>query len=184
MKVYVAAVMAVMAATAWAQQAPKAPETPKFPFGVIDVDLLVRDSAAGKEAMVRLKKMQDDKVAQRKKLSDEIEALQNQLATQRTTLADSKISDLQKQIEDKGIALKRFDDDAQQALQEAQKKELDGLEKQIMPIIQDVGREMKLALIFNKFQSGLVYADDSLDVTDLVLRRFNTRVTTPAAPAK
>jgi outer membrane protein len=184
MKVYVAAVMAVMAAAAWAQQAPKTSEGPKFPVGVIDVDLLVRDSAAGKEAMVRLKKMQDDKVAQRKKLADEVEALQNQLANQRTTLTDAKISDLQKQIEDKGIALKRFDDDAQQALQDAQKKELDGLEKQIMPIIQEVGREMKLALIFNKFQSGLVYADDSLDVTDVVLRRFNTRVTTPAAPAK
>jgi outer membrane protein len=180
MKLYVAAAMAAVAATAWAQQAPKMPETARFPVGVIDVDLLVRDSAAGKEAMVRLKKMQDDKVAQRKKMADELEALQNQLANQRTTLTDSKIGDLQKQIEDKGVALKRFDDDAQQALQEAQKKELDGLEKQIMPIIQEVGREMKLELIFNKFQSGLVYADDSIDITDMVLKRFNTRVTTPA----
>ncbi len=184
MKVYLAAVMAAVAVTAWAQQAPKAAAAPRFPVGVIDVDLLVRDSAAGKEAMVRLKKMQDDKVAQRKKLADEIEGLQNQLTTQRTTLSDSKIADLQKQIEDKGVALKRFDDDAQQALQDAQKKELDGLEKQIMPIIKEVGVEMKLQLIFNKFQSGLVYADDSTDITDLVLRRFNTRVTSPAAPAK
>ena len=182
MKGYVAVAMVVLAATAWGQQAAKTPEIPKY--AVIDVNLLVQDSAAGKEAMSRLKKAQDDKIAQRKKLTDEAEALQKQLEAQRVTLADSKVAELQKQIEDKGIALKRFDDDAQQALQEAQKKELDGLEKQIMPIIQDVGREMKLALIFNKFQSGLVYADDSLDVTDLVLRRFNTRVTTPAAPAK
>jgi outer membrane protein len=184
MKVYMAAVLAAVAATAWAQQAPKAAEAPKFPVGVIDVDLLVRDSAAGKEAMVRLKKMQDDKVAQRKKLADELEGLQKQLATQRTTLTDTKISDLQKEIEDKSVALKRFDDDTQQALQDAQKTELNNLEKQIMPIIQDVGREMKLELIFNKYQSGLVYADDSIDITDLVLKRFNTRVTTPATPSK
>lgn len=175
MKSYVVVVMAALAATAWAQQAPKTPEVPKF--AVIDVNVLVQDSAAGKEAMARLKKAQDDKIAQRKKLTDEAEALQKQLETQRATLSDAKVQELQKQLEDRGIALKRFDDDAQQQLQEAQKKELDGLEKQIMPIIQEVGREMKLQMIFNKFQSGLVYADEATDITDMVLRRFNTKVT-------
>jgi outer membrane protein len=175
MKGYVAVAMVALAATAWAQQAPKTPEVPKY--AVIDVNLLVQDSAAGKEAMARLKKAQDEKIAQRKKLTDEVEALQKQLETQRVTLADSKVGELQKQIEDKGIALKRFDDDAQQQLQEAQKRELDALEKQIMPIIQEVGREMKFQMIFNKFQSGLVYADEATDITDMVLRRFNTKVT-------
>jgi outer membrane protein len=177
MKGHVAVVMAVLAASVWAQQAPKATEAPKLPMAVVDVNALVQDSAAGKEAMSRLKKAQDDKVAQRKKLTDEAETLQKQLETQRVTLSDAKIAELQKQIEDKGIMLRRFDDDAQQQLQEAQKKELDGLEKQIMPIIQEVGREMKLQMIFNKFQSGLVYADDAVDITDQVLRRFNTKVT-------
>jgi Skp family chaperone for outer membrane proteins len=36
-----------------------------------------------------------------------------------------------------------------------------------------VGREQGLTLIFNKFQSGLVYADQSVDITDDVIRRFN-----------
>ena len=46
-----------------------------------------------------------------------------------------------------------------------------------MPIIQELGREMKFQMIFNKFQSGLVYADEATDITDLVLKRFNTEVT-------
>ena len=46
-----------------------------------------------------------------------------------------------------------------------------------MPIIQELGREMKLQLVFNKFQSGLVYADESLDITEQVIKRFNTKVT-------
>jgi outer membrane protein len=177
MRAYVAVAMVALAATAWAQQPAKAPEAPRLAVAVIDVNALVQDSAAGKEAMARLKKAQEERIAQRKKLADELEGLQKQLETQRATLSDSKIQDLQKEIEDKGIALKRFDDDAQQQLQEAQKKELDALEKQIMPIIQEVGREMKLQMIFNKFQSGLVYADEATDITDMVLRRFNTRVT-------
>ncbi len=176
MKGYLAMMMAAVATTALAQ-APKPPEAPKLAIAVIDVNVLVQESAAGKEAMGRLQKMQNDKVADRKKLADELEGLQKQLDTQRTMLTDVKLQELQKQIEDKGIALKRFDDDAQQQLEAARKKELDTLEKQIMPIIQELGKEMKLQLIFNKFQSGLVFADESTDITDQVLRRFNTRVT-------
>ena len=175
MKIYLAVVVAAVVAAVAAPA--KAQEPPKLAVAVIDVNLLVQDSAAGKEAMVRLKKAQDEKVAERKKLTDEINGLQKQLESQRSTLTDSKIADLQKQIEDKSIALKRFDDDAQQQLEDAKRKELDGLEKQIMPIIQELGKERKLLLIFNKFQSGLVYADDSVDLTDEVLKRFNTRVT-------
>jgi outer membrane protein len=175
MKLYLAVVVAAVVAAVAAPA--KAQEPPKLAVAVIDVNLLVQDSAAGKEAMVRLKKAQDEKVAQHKKLADEIDGLQKQLESQRSTLTDSKIADMQKQIEDKSIALKRFDDDAQQQLEDAKRKELDGLEKQIMPIIQELGKERKLLLIFNKFQSGLVYADDSVDLTDEVLKRFNTRVT-------
>ena len=43
-----------------------------------------------------------------------------------------------------------------------------------MPIIDQIGKEQGLTLIFNKFQSGLVYADDTVDITDEVIRRFNT----------
>jgi hypothetical protein len=45
---------------------------------------------------------------------------------------------------------------------------------------------MGLAAIFNKFESGLVYASDAIDITDSVIKRFNEVTvaesgTTPAA---
>ncbi len=181
MKTNLAVVMAALAAIAVSPA--RAQETPKLTMAVIDVDQLVQNSAAGKEAMARLKKFSDEKVADRKKMADDLDGLNKQLEAQRATLSENKIADLQKQIEDRGIALRRFDDDAQQQLEEAKRRELSGLEKQIMPIIAELGREMTLQLIFNKFQSGLVYADDALDITDQVLKRFNTRITTNPKPA-
>ena len=175
MKANLAVVMVAVAAVAAVHV--RAQEPSKLAVAVIDVDQLVQNSAAGKEAMTRLKKVQDEKVTERKKMTDELETLQRQLEAQRSTLSEAKVADLQKQIEDKGIVLHRFDDDAQQQFEEAKRKELGALEKQIMPIIQELGREKKLQLIFNKFQSGLVYADESLDITDQVLMRFNTKVT-------
>lgn len=156
---------------------PALAQQPPWPVAVIDVQRVVEESAAGREAMNRLRKLQDDKVAQGRKLAEELANLRRQLDTQRVTLTEAKVAELQKQIEDKQVELQRFQDDAQNELEEAKNKELSALEKQIMPIINEVGREKKLALIFNKFQSGLVYADDAVDITDEVLRRFNTKLT-------
>ncbi len=159
----------LVAGAAWAQ-----PSTP--PVAVIDVQRVVEESAAGREAMARLRKLQDEKVAQGRKLADELAGLRRQLETQAVTLSEAKIAELRKQIEDKQVELQRFQDDAQQELEEAKGKELQNLERQIMPIINEIGREKKFLLIFNKFQSGLVYADDTVDITDEVLRRFNTKL--------
>ncbi len=172
MRRFLAVVLVAMATSVAAQEAPS-----KTSVAVIDVQQLVQDSAAGKEAMVRMKKLQDDKVAEGKKMADELDTLQKQLNAQRATLTDAKIAELQKQIEDKQIALQRFQDDTQQQLNDAQQKEYAALEKQIMPIITELGKEMNFDLIFNKYQSGLLYASERVDITDQVLRRFNTKAT-------
>jgi len=160
-----------------------AQEAPKLSVAVIDVQQVVNESAAGKETMARLRKMQDDKVAEGRKKAEDLEALRKQLATQRATLTEARIAELEKQLEDKQVELQRFSDDTKQQMQDAQRRELEALEKQIMPIINELGRELKLQLIFNKFQAGLVFADDAVDITEQVVRRFNTRVTA-APPAK
>lgn len=159
----------VFAAVSFAQQG-------SLPVAVIDVQRVVEESAAGREAMARLRKLQEEKVTQGRKLNEDLANLQRQLETQRVTLSEEKIARLRKQIEDKQVELQRFQDDAQNELEEARRKELGALEKQIMPIINELGKEKKLALIFNKFQSGLVFADDAVDITDEVLRRFNTKI--------
>jgi outer membrane protein len=79
-----------------------------------------------------------------------------------------------KELEDKTIAIRRFEDDAKRELDEARRRELGGLEQRILPIIDQIGKERGYTLIFNKFQSGLVYADETVDITDDVITRFNT----------
>ena len=164
-----------------ASAAAVAQEAPRLTVAVIDVQQVVNESAAGKETMTRLRKLQDDKVAEGRKKADDLDGLRKQLATQRATLTDTRVAELEKQIEDRQVELQRFSDDTKQFLADAQRRELDALEKQIMPIINEIGREQKIQMIFNKFQSGLVYADDAVDITEQVVRRFNTRITT--APA-
>src|SRR5689334_16514335 len=173
----------LIAAAALAQgTAPAAvPVTANMRIGVINVERLVQESALGKEAFNRVKKLNDSKKDEADKLSKELRDMEQKLADQGSALADDKREALQKSYQEKAIAFKRFQDDANRDLETAQKKELGELEKRVFPIINQVGKEKGYTLIFNKFQSGLVFADDSVDITDEVLKVFNTTVAVPSA---
>lgn len=148
--------------------------TAETKVAVIDVQRVVTESDPGKDALQRLRVLQEEKITEGQNLQQDLDALREQFNKQRFTLAEDKLEELNGQIEDKTIALQRFEDDAKRALEEARRTYLGRLEESIMPIINEVGQERGLTLIFNKFQSGLVYADEAVDITDDVIRRFNT----------
>jgi outer membrane protein len=178
--------LAAFAAAAAHGQNPPAQSAPAAAAGtmrvaVIDVERLVRDSALGKEAFARLKRINDSKKGEAEKLAKEIREMEQKLADQGQSLAEDKREALQKQYQEKAMSFKRFNEDATRELDQQQKKELAELERRVMPVIAQVGREKGFTMIFNKFQSGLVFADDAADVTDEVLRRFNTTVAVPQA---
>jgi outer membrane protein len=180
----VAASLIAVAAYAQGAGAPAAPSTAAMRIGVINVERLVQESALGKEAFSRVKRLNDQKKDEADKLSKELRDMEQKLADQGSALADDKREQLQKSYQEKAIAFKRFQDDANRDLETAQKKELGELERRVFPIINQVGKERGFTLIFNKFQSGLVFADESIDITDEVLKVFNTTVAVPSKPAE
>jgi outer membrane protein len=177
MKGYLAVMLIAVAGVALGQQATKAPEAPKITIAIIDVDTLIGESGAGRQANARLQKLTEEKMAQARKMTDEHDALAKEIQAKAATLTDTKLAELRNQLEDKEVAMKHFDDDAKTQLTEAKRKEQEALNKLIMPIVQELGREMKVQLIFDKWHSGLLYADVAVDITDQVLKRFNTQVT-------
>ena len=141
---------------------------------VIDVQRVVAESDPGKEAIQKLKAISDAKIAEGQALQQGMATLQEQYNKQRYTVSEQRLAEMNKELEDKNIAIRRFEDDAKRELEEARRRELGGLEERILPIINQIGVEEGITVIFNKFQSGLVYADEAVDITDDVIRRFNT----------
>jgi len=175
-KFLVSLAVAALALPTFAQSAPAR-------VAVIDVNKVLMSSTAGKTAYERLKKMQDDRVAQAKKLDDEIAALDKDINDKKLSLSEDKLNDMTKRLSDKKIAMQRFAQDADRDIGEARDRSLAELETKIKPVIDALGKEMGLAAIFNKFESGLVYASDAIDITDTVIARFNQTATSASAPA-
>jgi Skp family chaperone for outer membrane proteins len=152
---------------------------------VIDVNKVLQTSSAGKAAAAKLKQVQDEKMARAQKMDDEIRTLDNDINTKKISLSEEKLADMQKQLSDKKIAMQRYAQDADRELGEARDRVMQDLNGKIMPVVDQIGKEMGLAAIFNKYESGLIYASEAIDITDVVIKRFNDAQGAPAAqPAK
>ncbi len=163
-----------MAAVAALVMAAALPAAAQSKLAVIDVQRVVAESDPGKEAIQKLKAVSDAKVQEGQTMQQELATLRDQINRQRFTVSEERLAEMNKELEDKTIAIRRFEDDAKRELDDARRRELGGLEEQILPIINQIGQERGITLIFNKFQSGLVYADEAVDITDEVIRQFNT----------
>lgn len=151
---------------------------------VIDVQKVLTQSTAGKASYERLKKLQEERVEKAKTMDEELRKLDSDINAKKISLSEEKLTEMQKQLADKRISMQRYAQDADREIGEARDRELQALEAKIKPIIDAIGKEMGLAAIFNKFESGLVYASDAIDITDTVVKRFNEAAPAAAAAKK
>jgi outer membrane protein len=172
------AALAIVALTVavTAQQAtrPAAPAPARaIKVAVIDTERIMINSAAGKKALADLKRLQEQSEASLRKRAEELKALQKQITDGRLTFSQDKLAQLAKQYEDKEIAVRRLQDDAARELNKRKDDALAVIDASIMPVINRAGKELGYTLIFRKFESGLIFADESVDLTGEIIRRLD-----------
>lgn len=161
--------LALLAFTALVLTAGAAPAEAQTKVAVIDVQQVLAQSKSGKAAQAEIERLQAEKRTQLETRRDELMALKKRVEDGVLSLAEDKLAELQKQYEDQVISFKRAEDDANRDLQKKGDQLMAGIEKQILPVIQKIGEAEGYTLIFNKFQSGLLYAADSVDITAKVI---------------
>lgn len=144
-------------------------------IAVIDTEKILLSSVSGKKAIAELKKAQEAKEADLRAKQQEIKELQDKLQQGRLSLAQEKLTEMEKQLEDKGIALRRLSDDASRELNKKKDELLGSIDEKVMPVINLIGKEQGYTMIFRKFESGLIYADDAIDITAAVVQRLDAQ---------
>ena len=172
-----------------AAQAPVPAPAPVLPFpegakiAFVVLQRVVAESNEGKQASARVQGLQQKKVAELNERQKAAQGLQEKLDKSGAVMSEAARADLQKQVERAAGALQRGARDARKAGRALQQQLQDEFQRRIAPIIEQVGKEKGLHYIFNGPDSGLVWADASLDITTEVVKKFDA-VSKPAAPAK
>lgn len=142
-------------------------------IAVIDVTRIMTESNRGKKALADIERAQAERATELQNMNTELTELQRRFQEGRLSLAEDRLLELQNEIEDKTRLFERAREDAQRAVTKRRTDDIQRVEQEVFPVINAVGEELGYSLIFNKFQSGLVFAEESVDITDLVIERFN-----------
>lgn len=142
-------------------------------LGYIDMEKAVNDSDAGRDARNKFVRYMKQKKAESDKKKKELSSMKQILEKQGALLAEDvrveKEQEYQRKVREYQLYLKNLRDDTRTKEMEMSKKII----RQIQKIIFSYAKREGYAMIFEKSRSGLLYAPDSLDLTDTIIKIFN-----------
>ncbi len=174
-----------------APPAPAAAPAPVLPFpegakiAFVVLQRVVAESNDGKVASAKVQALQQRKVGELNERQKTAQSLQEKLDKSGAVMSEAARVDLTKQVERAQVDMQRATQDAQAEVQELQQQLQEEFQRRIAPIIEAVGKERGLYYIFNGPDSGLVWADAALDITNDVVKKFDAAMkAAPPAAAK
>ena len=155
-----------------------AQESPKV--GVINSQDVLERSAEGKRVIARLQERDKKNQADITKIDEEIRQLETRISTQRLTLSEEALDQLNIDLEKKRTARNRMAEDSYRDFQELQVKLFNKVQSELIPLIEQLGKEKGIDIIFDLGKSGAVYFNPTIDITEEVIKRYDAS----KAPAK
>ncbi len=142
-------------------------------LGYVDMERVVNESQAGivarHEFVAYMKKKKAEADKRKKDLMTMKQILQKQGALLSEDVRIQKEQEYQQKVREFQLFLKNMRDDARTKEMEMSKKII----RQVMKIVFSYAKENGYAMIFEKSRSGLLYAADSLDLTDTIIKIYN-----------
>jgi outer membrane protein len=154
-------------------------------LGYVDLQRALGEVQEGQSAKARLKAEVDKRTsevgAEEAKLRDDKAILDKQGAMMSEEVRNQKFTELQKRL----IEFTQRAEKLQMELAERERTELKKIFEKMDPIIASIAQREGLTMVFEKTDSGLVYAPSNLDLTNELVRTYNEKYPSKGAqPAK
>ncbi|MDH3213490.1 MAG: OmpH family outer membrane protein [Myxococcales bacterium] len=172
MKVHRAIVLLGLAAVlAWGTGAQDEP----LKLGIVDIDQAIQSTSEGKAAREELARKQREAEAVVQPLIERMQEMREDFQAKRFVISDEArfqkqldLAEVQNEIESKVAELKG-------QLQVDEQRLKGPLLAKLGEIIEELGKEKGFTMILRRGTPGLLYAREALDVTDLVIEKYNQK---------
>jgi Skp family chaperone for outer membrane proteins len=158
----------------------------QFPEGAryayIDLQRVATETALGQVANSQVVALQQQRVNEINARNQALQASQQRLEAGSGVMSALAINQLQRDIERQQVDLQRFTEDAQVEVQAMQEELFSDFEVRLGPVLEQVFEERELLMLFDAAATGLILADTGLDLTTVVIERFDQTNPGPAAP--
>ena len=142
-------------------------------LGYIDMQKALNMSAAGKNAKEKIKEKVQGYDVEVKARQEELKKLKEDLEKQAMLLSEEARNAKERDYQQKVKDYQRFTKDIQETLQQTDADFTRKIVEALVKVIQEVGKRDGYTLILEKTESSIVYADESIDITDEVIKTFD-----------
>lgn len=154
-------IMAVFSSTAFAK------------IGVVDFQKILKESEGGKDVYSKLQSKADEYDKKLTTMGDAIKKLQSEYAAKESVYdeaaKDKKRSEIQRQIRD----FNQNKDDYAKDLKRLEMRYLKSIQDDVLKIVESLGKELDLEVVLEVNNSGVLYMNAKVDMTDNVIQRYN-----------
>ena len=168
--------------------APGIAHAAELKIAYVDLQRAFAEVDEGKAAKAKLEQMRD---AKQKEIDKEQEVLKKEKDTfekQMGTMTDAARTQQGTELQKKLYDLQQRFEKGRAELAQTERETLSGILGKMQPIIQGIAQRDGFTMVFEKTDSGLLYAPPSLDITNELIRQFNEKSkaggTATSTPAK
>jgi outer membrane protein len=149
----------------------------------VDLQRALNEVADGRNAKAKLKKEFDVRQKELDDKQEELKKMQADLQAKGDVMTEDARRKAQAEMDQKLMAVSRLYATLQKELQQKEHDATKGIFARMSTIIKSIAEAENVSMVFEKTDSGLLFALPSLDLTNELIRRYNSQASSKDSSA-
>ena len=152
-----------------------AAEDEAIKIGIVDIDQAISSTEEGKAAREEFARKQREAEGKIQPLVDRYRELEEDLKSKKFVLSDEALFQKQLDLAEMRNQIQNKMKELEGQLQVDQKRLEGPLTKKLVEIIEDAGKTRGFTLILRRGSPGMLYSREALDITDVIIEKYNQK---------
>jgi outer membrane protein len=144
-------------------------------IGIVDIDRAISSTEEGKAAREEFARKQREAEAQLQPMYERYKQLEDELKAKKFVLSDEALFQKQLDLAEMRNQIQNKMKELEGQLQVDQKRLEGPLTAKLVDIIEEIGKGKGFTVIMRRGTPGLLYTREALDITDIVIEKYNAK---------
>lgn len=144
-------------------------------LGVVDLQRVLLESEKGKTAKQTIGKKVAELDGKLKAERDALKKMKDDIEAQSPMLKEDARAKKMRDYEDRVTRFKRMAKDGQTTVQNQDAELTRSILKDVFKVVERVGEKQGYTLILEKSESRIMFADDAINITEIVIKEYNAQ---------
>lgn len=155
----------------------------EYKLAFVDLQKALNLCKAGQEAKEKFAKKVEKAEESLAGKQEELKKLKDVLEKQGSMLNEAVFKEKEKDYQAKLRDFKRLYDESQDELKAQDNEAVKEILSELVKITQGYGKEKGFTLVFEKSESALLFADESMEITEEIIKRYDAAYSQQGKPA-